>query len=208
MTAVPIGVLASGRGSNFEALVRGDTAPGVVRVLITDNPDAQALQLARELGVEGRYLDPGPRKTRFGLREERIWADFLLERGVKLVCLAGLMRILKGPLMDAFPGNILNIHPSLLPAFPGLEAQKQALAHGVKVSGCTVHYVDRGIDTGRILLQTPVRVMAGDSPETLSNRILAAEHRLYPMAVKLHCQGDCRIAAPLEDSGDSSDICR
>ncbi len=188
MTGVPIGVLASGRGSNFSALVRGDTSPGFVRVLLSDDPGAPALVLARELGVEGAYLYPGPRRTRFDEACEKEWAQFLLARGVELVCLAGLMRVLKGPLLDAFPGRILNIHPSLLPSFPGLDAQGQAIRHGVKVSGCTVHYVDRGVDTGPILLQTPVRVKPCDDRESLSERILRAEHLLYPKAVRLHLQ--------------------
>lgn len=188
MTGVPIGVLASGRGSNFAALAAGDTAPGFVRLLLVDQPQAPALGLARDLGVEGKYLFPGPRRTVFDPACEREWAQFLIERGVELVCLAGLMRVLKGPLLDAFQGRILNIHPSLLPSFPGLDAQGQAIRHGVKVSGCTVHYVDKGVDTGPILLQTPVRVMESDDTEALSKRILRAEHALYPRAVKLHLQ--------------------
>lgn len=187
MTRIPVGVLASGRGSNFQALVEGDTAPGQVRVLLADRPDAPALALAGRLGVEGIYLDPGPHRTRFGVREEGIWAEHLLERGVELVCLAGLMRILKGPLLEAFPGAVMNVHPSLLPSFPGLKAQKQALEYGVKITGCTVHYVDRGTDTGPIIMQAPVAVMPEDDEQTLSARILEAEHRLYPLAVSMHC---------------------
>jgi phosphoribosylglycinamide formyltransferase-1 len=190
MTGVAIGVLASGRGSNFAALARGDTAPGFVRVLLTDDPEAPALALARDLGVEGEYLYPGPRRTCFDPMREKEWAQFLLARGVELVCLAGLMRVLKGPLLDAFPGRILNIHPSLLPSFPGLDAQGQALRHGVKVSGCTVHYVDKGVDTGPILMQTPVRVKPSDDRGSLSERILRAEHLVYPKAVKLHLLGE------------------
>jgi phosphoribosylglycinamide formyltransferase-1 len=193
MTGVPIGVLASGRGSNFAALVRGDTSPGFVRVLLTDDPEAPALDLAGELGVEASYLYPGPRRTCFDVAHEKEWAQFLLERGVELVCLAGLLRVLKGPLLDAFPGRILNIHPSLLPSFPGLDAQGQAIRCGVKVSGCTVHYVDRGVDTGPIILQTPVRVKPTDDREALSRRILNAEHLLYPRAVRLHLK---RAGAP------------
>lgn len=184
---VPVAVLASGRGSNFEALVKGDTSPGVVTLVLSDNPEAPVLARAEELGIEGRYLYPGPRKSGFGPEEERTWADFLLHRGIRLVCLAGLMRILKGPLLDAFHGRIMNIHPSLLPAFPGLDAQGQALRYGVKVSGCTVHYVDRGIDTGPVILQKAVPVHPDDDPESLSLRILEEEHRQYPLAVKLHC---------------------
>jgi phosphoribosylglycinamide formyltransferase-1 len=207
MSTVAVAVLASGRGSNFEALVRGDTGNGRITLLLADNPDAPALARAREMGVEGRFISPGDRRTRFGLREEGDWAGFLLERGIGLVCLAGLMRILKGPLLEAFDGRIMNIHPSLLPAFPGLEPQRRALEHGVKVSGCTVHYVDRGTDTGPIILQAPVPVLPGDTVETLSGRILAEEHRIYPEAVRLHCRGRLRrrgrVVTALEDSAPS-----
>lgn len=204
MSTVAVAVLASGRGSNFEALVRGNTGSGRVTLLLTDNPGAPALDRAREMGVRGRHMDPGPHRTRFGLREEEEWTGFLLESGIDLVCLAGLMRLLKGPLLEAFDGRIMNIHPSLLPAFPGLEPQRRALEHGVKVSGCTVHYVDRGTDTGSIILQSPVPVIPGDTVETLSRRILAEEHRIYPEAVRLHCDGrlrrEGRRVAALEDS--------
>jgi phosphoribosylglycinamide formyltransferase-1 len=199
---VSIAVLASGRGSNFEALVKGNTHPGVVKLLLSDNPDAPVLDRAAELGIEAAHLSPGPYRSRFGLKEEKAWADFLLDRGIGLVCLAGLMRMLKGPLLDAFPGGIMNIHPSLLPAFPGLDSQGQALRYGVKVSGCTVHYVDRGMDSGPIILQKPVPVLPKDSRESLSRRILAAEHRIYPVAVRLHCSRrlllNGRIVAPLK----------
>jgi len=210
MSGTAVAVLAGGRGSNFEALVRGDTGDGRVTLLLSDNPEGPVLARAREIGVEGRYIDPGPYRTRFGLREEGDWAGFLMDRGIGLVCLAGLMRIIKGPLLDAFEGRIMNIHPSLLPAFPGLEPQRKALEHGVKVSGCTVHYVDRGTDTGPIILQAPVPVLPGDTPETLSERILAEEHRIYPEAVKLHCAGRLsrrgRRVTALEDSAHLRDI--
>jgi phosphoribosylglycinamide formyltransferase-1 len=186
---IKIAVLASGNGSNFKALVEGDTGCGRIDVLLTDNENSGALNIARELCVESGYLYPGKYRTRFGIREEALWAEYLLDRGVKLVCLAGLMRILKGPLLEAFKGRILNIHPSLLPAFPGLDAQGQALKYGVKIAGCTVHYVDLGTDMGPIVCQACVPVLENDTRASLSARILAKEHMIYPSAVKAHCDG-------------------
>ncbi len=182
-------VLASGTGSNFAALVKGDTGPGRIDLLLTDNPDAGALSLAGELGIEGKWMYPGPFRTRFALGEERKWADFLLGRGIELVCLAGFMRIIKGPLLEAFPRGVMNIHPSLLPSFPGLDAQGQAFRYGVKIAGCTVHYVDLGTDTGPVILQESVPVLPDDSRDSLAKRILEKEHLIYPMAVKAHCEG-------------------
>jgi phosphoribosylglycinamide formyltransferase-1 len=184
-----VAVLASGRGSNFEALVRGDTGSGRISLLVTDNPEAPALRLAEELGVESVYLFPGKYRTRFGIPEEEAWASHLRDRGIELVCLAGLMRLLKGPLLEAYPGAIMNIHPALLPSFPGLNSQERALEYGVRFAGCTVHYVDEGTDTGPIILQSVVPVLPGDTPGELSGRILAEEHRIYPEAVRLHCAG-------------------
>lgn len=184
-----IAVLASGRGSNFEALCRGDTAPGIVTLLISDKPEAAVLKRASDLGVEALYMHPGNYRTRFGLDEEKQWADFMLDRGIELVCLSGLMRILKGPVLEAFAGRILNIHPSLLPSFPGLNSQKQALDYGVKLSGCTVHYVDSGTDTGSVILQKAVPVKDDDTEDSLAARILKQEHIAYSEAVKLHCSG-------------------
>lgn len=184
-----IAVLASGAGSNFKALVEGDTGSGTVDILLTDNKEAGALKLAEELGIESKYLYPGKYKTRFGIVEEEFWARFLIDRGIELICLAGLMRIIKGPLLEAFHGRILNIHPSLLPAFPGLDAQGQAFNYGVKVAGCTVHYVDNGTDTGPIILQESVVVLESDHRDSLAERILTKEHEIYPKAVKAHCLG-------------------
>ncbi|MCD4706822.1 MAG: phosphoribosylglycinamide formyltransferase [Candidatus Sabulitectum sp.] len=184
-----IAVLASGAGSNFKALVTGDTGSGKVDILLTDNENAGALKLAAELGVESKYLYPGKYRTRFGVREEELWAEYLLGRGVQLVCLAGLMRIIKGPLLDAFKGRMMNIHPSLLPAFPGLDAQGQAFEYGVKIAGCTVHYVDGGTDTGPIILQESVPVFESDQRDSLAARILMKEHEIYSKAVKAHLEG-------------------
>ena len=200
LDTVRVAVLASGRGSNFEALCTGDTGSGRITLLLSDVPDAPVLDLAHSCGVEALYLSPGDFRTRFSLDAEEVWVDTLMDRGIDLVCLAGLMRILKGPLLEAFSGRIMNIHPSLLPAFPGLRAQEQAIDYGARVSGCTVHYVDAGTDTGPIVLQRAVDVLPGDTPDTLAGRILREEHRLYPEAVSLHCAGRLSI------SGRSVDI--
>ncbi len=184
-----IAVLASGAGSNFKALALGDTGLGKIDILLTDNENAGALSIAQELGIESGYMYPGKFRTKFGIKEEEIWADFLLNRGIELVCLAGLMRIIKGPLLEAFPGKLLNIHPSLLPSFPGLDAQGQAFNYGVKIAGCTVHYVDSGTDTGPVILQEVVPVLATDNRDSLAARILEKEHEIYAKAVKAHFEG-------------------
>ncbi|MCD4701117.1 MAG: phosphoribosylglycinamide formyltransferase [Candidatus Aegiribacteria sp.] len=184
-----IAVLASGRGSNFEALCKGDTGDGRVSLLITDNEEADVLRKASAMGVEAIYMTPGKYRTKFGEAEEIEWTRLLKERGIELICLAGLMRIIKGPLLEEYRGRIMNIHPSLLPSFPGLHAQKQALDYGVRVTGCTVHYVDAGVDTGPIVLQKTVDVKDDDTVDTLSCRILQQEHIAYSEAVKLHCSG-------------------
>jgi phosphoribosylglycinamide formyltransferase 1 len=184
-----VAVLASGRGSNFEALCLGDTRPGVVTLLVADRPGTAAVARAGKLGVETVEVDPGPWRTKFSLEAEQRLTDTLIGKGIGLVCLAGLMRILKGPLLEAFQGCVMNIHPSLLPSFPGLHAQRQALEYGVMVSGCTVHYVDSGTDTGPVILQRMVEILPGDDVESLSERILSLEHEAYPEAVRLHCSG-------------------
>ena len=184
-----IAVLASGRGSNFEALCKGDTGKGRVSLLITDNEEADVLAKASTAGVEAVYMTPGKYRTKFGEAEEREWTCFLMDRGIELICLAGLMRIIKGPMLEEYQGRIMNIHPSLLPSFPGLHAQKQALDYGVRITGCTVHYVNAGVDTGPIILQKAVRVKDDDTVETLSGRILKQEHIAYSEAVRLYCSG-------------------
>lgn len=186
---IRIAVLASGRGSNFEALCRGDTGNGRISLLITDNEKADVIRKASEKGVEALFMSPGRYRTKFAEEEEREWTRLLKDRGIELICLAGLMRIIKGPILEEYQGRILNIHPSLLPSFPGLNAQKQALDYGVRITGCTVHYVDAAVDTGPILLQKAVRVKDDDSVETLSDRILQQEHIAYSEAVRLHCSG-------------------
>lgn len=189
-----IGVLASGRGSNLEALiaeVHAGPTRAKIAVVISDKKDARALEKARENGIEAIHVDP----DHFPSREafDRRLMDILQERAVGLVCLAGFLRILSPMFVRAFHGKIMNIHPALLPAFPGLNAQRQALEHGVKVAGCTVHFVDEGIDTGPIILQTPVPVLDEDTVESLSQRILLEEHKLYPQAVRLFVEGKLTI---------------
>jgi phosphoribosylglycinamide formyltransferase-1 len=185
-----VGVLASGRGSNFRALAEAagrGRMPAAVVVLITDRPGAGALAIARELGVEALVLEPRAHPSREAHEKAVIAA--LEERRVGLVCLAGYMRLLGAGFVAHFAGRLLNIHPSLLPAFPGLHPQRQALAHGVRISGATVHFVDEGVDTGPVVLQAAVPVMADDTEDSLADRILVEEHRLYPEAVRLFALG-------------------
>jgi phosphoribosylglycinamide formyltransferase 1 len=179
-----IGILISGRGSNMLALsdaVTAGTIPNAeIGIVISDKADAPGLSLARERGLETRVVE---RRGRNREEHEREIISILRERQVDLVCLAGYMRLLSPCFIDAFKRRIVNIHPSLLPAFPGLDAQRQALEHGVKASGCTVHFVDETLDGGPIIAQRAVPVLDGDTVETLSARILEQEHKLYPEAV-------------------------
>lgn len=202
---VRVAVLASGRGSNFQALCEGDTGRGRVALLLVDDPGAPALERARGLGVEALHISPGKYRTRFEEHAEMEWTRVMQERDIQLICLAGLMRILKGPMLGAYRGRIMNIHPSLLPSFPGLRAQEQALSYGVKVTGCTVHYVDAGVDTGPIVLQKTVEVLDDDDEDSLSERILVQEHRAYPEAVGLHCGGELRLAGRRVVTGRGSE---
>ncbi|HEX2441760.1 MAG TPA: phosphoribosylglycinamide formyltransferase [Methylomirabilota bacterium] len=189
-----LGVLVSGRGSNLQAILDACARPAFparVAVVISDRERAVALERARAAGVEALWINPKDFTDResFDLALVRE----LTTRGVGLVCHAGFMRILSPVYVRAFAGRALNIHPSLLPAFPGLHAQRQALDHGVKVSGATVHFVDEGMDTGPIVLQAAVPVEPGDTEDTLAARILEQEHRLYPRAIRLYAEGRLRI---------------
>jgi phosphoribosylglycinamide formyltransferase 1 len=189
-----VGVLASGRGSNFEALasaVEAGRVPAVIAVLVSDRAAAGALAIASRCGIEALLVDPGQYPSREAHEKAVIAA--LDDRRVGLVCLAGYMRILGAAFVRHFEGRLLNIHPSLLPAFPGLHAQHQALEHGVKVAGATVHFVDEGTDTGPIVLQAAVPVLPGDTEDALSQRILAEEHRIFPEAVRFFAEGRLRI---------------
>jgi len=189
-----IGVLLSGRGSNFEALAASVAAGRIpdaqMAIVISNREGAPGLERARARGIETRVI---PSK---GLEREaydRLVVAALREKQVDLVCLAGFMRLLSPFFVAGFRNRILNIHPSLLPAFPGLEAQRQALEYGVKTSGCTVHFVDENLDAGPIVLQSPVPVLDADTPDTLADRILKEEHRIYTEAVRLVLRGRYRI---------------
>ncbi len=189
-----VGILASGRGSNLQALLEACARPGFparVVVVISDREQAPALERARAAGVQALWVNPKD----FGDREafDLTLVRELQAREVGLVCHAGFMRILSPAYVRAFAGRALNVHPSLLPAFPGLHAQRQALDHGAKVAGATVHFVDEGVDTGPIVLQAAVPVEPGDTEDTLAARILVQEHRLYPEAVRLFARGRLRI---------------
>jgi phosphoribosylglycinamide formyltransferase 1 len=185
--AVRLGVLASGRGSNFAALAdaaRAGRLGGEVALLLADRPDAGALEEAQRRGIPALQLDPGPKHTRLTSDAEALYVETLRRHGVRVVLLAGFMRVLHDTFLGAFPMAVLNIHPSLLPAFPGLDAARRALAHGVGVTGCTVHLVDASLDGGPILGQTAVPVLPADDLESLTARIHEAEHRLYPDTVR------------------------
>ena len=188
-----IGILLSGRGSNFEAIadsVAAGRLEAEIAAVISNRPAARGLEIARERGLPALCI---PSKDVPREEYDRLIVAELKSRQVDLVCLAGFMRLLSAEFCQAFPMRILNIHPSLLPAFPGLDAQKQALEHGVRISGCTVHFVDAQLDAGPIVLQAPVPVLENDTPELLSARILAEEHRIYSEAIAIVLAGRWRI---------------
>jgi len=193
MRTLRLGVLASGRGSNLQSIIDAidrKTLRAEIALLVTDNPAALAIERAKKHGIE--YLVIKPKE--FGSGDEyylRVSGE-LRNRAVDLIVLAGFMRVIGKPLIDAFPGRIMNIHPALLPAFPGMHGQKQALEYGVKISGCTVHFVDEGVDTGPVIIQAAVPVYHDDTEEILSERILRFEHKIYPEAIRLFSEG--RIA--------------
>jgi phosphoribosylglycinamide formyltransferase-1 len=189
-----LGVLISGRGSNLQALIdaiHDGRLKATIAVVISNRADAAGLERARKAGIEAVCID----HRQFPSRDEhdRAVASELRARDVGLVCLAGYMRIVGAPLIEAFPNAILNIHPSLLPAFPGVDAQRQAVEHGARVSGVTVHMVTAELDGGPIVVQRTVPVLDGDTPERLSERILVEEHRAYPEAVQVMLEGGWRV---------------
>lgn len=190
MKPLALGILGSGKGTNCRAIlerVRRGELSADVRVIISDVFDAPILDIAREFSIPNIYLPPGRFRTRFEPEVEMELVRILRDAGVDLVALAGFMRVLKSPTLSAFPRSIINIHPSLLPKFPGLEAWKQALAAREIETGCTVHYVDEQIDHGDIIAQRTVPILPNDTPETLHARIQIAEHELYPEAIALLC---------------------
>jgi phosphoribosylglycinamide formyltransferase-1 len=183
MPQLKIAVLGSGKGSNFRAILSAIMA-GHLRVTpvlaASDVADAGILTLADNLGIPTTVIDEPKFQTRLSEHVESKLVEELQASGAELIVLAGYMRLVKAPLLEAFPRRIINIHPSLLPSFPGLEAWRQALTAGVKITGCTVHFVDSGMDTGEIIAQSEVSILPGDTPETLHARIQEAEHELYP----------------------------
>ena len=190
MAAIGLGILGSGKGSNCRAIleqIRNGNLCAEARVVISDVFDAGILDIAREFGVPNAYLAPGNFRTRLSPEAELALVRMLRDAAVELVVLAGYMRILKSPTLEAFPHKILNVHPSLLPKFPGLEAWRQALAAHETVTGCTVHYVDPGVDSGEIIAQREVPILPDDTPESLHERIQIAERELYPAAIAQFC---------------------
>jgi phosphoribosylglycinamide formyltransferase-1 len=191
-----LGVLGSGKGSNFVAIADACAAgkvPAQVAIVLSDVADAGILMHARSRGLRAEFLPPGKFRTKLDEEAERAYVQALQDAQVDLVVLAGFMRVLKGDFLDAFERRIVNIHPSLLPSFPGLEAWKQAFDHGVKVTGCTVHFVDAGVDSGPVIGQQAVPVLDNDTPETLHQRIHAAEHELYPACVAAVARGEISV---------------
>ena len=192
-STLKLGILGSGKGSNFRAIadaIAAGTLDAEVRVVASDVEDAGILTLARERGYRAEYVAPGRFKTKLEPENEARLAAMLRDAGVDLVVLAGYMRMIKPPLLDAFPGRIINIHPSLLPAFPGLESWKQAVEAKATRSGCTVHFVDAGMDTGEIIAQAEVPVLPDDTAATLHARIQVEEHRLYPAVLRRIAAGE------------------
>src|SRR5881227_564567 len=195
MKRLRIGILGSGKGSNCRAIlerIRSGQMAAETRLVVSDVFDAPILDLAREFGVANAYLPPGRFRTRLEPETEEQLVKMLRDAGVELVVLAGFMRVLHEPMLQAFPRRIINIHPSLLPNFPGLEAWKQALAAGESVTGCTVHYVDEKIDHGDIIAQREVQILPNDTAESLHARIQIAEHELYPAVIAKLCRENDR----------------
>jgi phosphoribosylglycinamide formyltransferase 1 len=193
-----VGVLASGRGSNLQAIidaVETGTLQAQIALVISNKRDARALERARQHGIADVFLDPKLYADQSDGREayDRTILDALRKHEVELVLLAGYMKIVTPVLTQAYPNRIMNIHPSLLPAFPGLDVQRKALEWGVKIAGCTVHFVTEGVDEGPIIIQAAVPVFNDDTAETLSARILAEEHKIYPRAVQLYAEGRLQV---------------
>jgi phosphoribosylglycinamide formyltransferase-1 len=189
-----LGVLASGRGSNLQAIIEAivkDELDAQVAVVISDRPDAQVLDLAKRYQIPAVYLDPKGYSRRESYDDAVVEA--LIGHAVELVLLAGYMRIVTRNLIEPFRNRIMNIHPAILPAFPGLHAQRQAVQYGVKLAGCSVHFVDETVDGGPVIIQAAVPVLDDDTEETLSTRILEQEHRIYPHAVRLFAEGRLRV---------------
>lgn len=190
-----IAVLLSGRGSNFmaifEAIKSGFIKDAEIAVVISDKEDAKGLKFAKENGLNALFINPKDFSDRVAYDLELV--RILKEKSVDIICLAGFMRIISEEFVTAFENKIINIHPSLLPSFPGLNAQRQALEYGVRITGCTVHFVDSKVDNGPIIMQAAVEVKKDDTVETLSERILKYEHKIYPMSVKLLVEDKIKV---------------
>jgi phosphoribosylglycinamide formyltransferase-1 len=193
---LPVGVIGSGKGSNLQALidaVSAGTLPVKIVCVISDVETAYILDRARRAGIHAEFISAAPYRTKLDGEAEEHYITALKGHGAEVVALAGFMRIVKRRFLQAFPKGVINIHPALLPAFPGLESWKQAIAHGVKVSGCTVHFVDEGTDTGPVIVQRTVPVLEDDTPETLHARIQVQEHIAYPRALRLIAENRVRL---------------
>ena len=187
---INIGVLVSGRGTNLQAIIEAveeGRIEGEISIVVSDNPDAYALKRAKQYNIETQYIDFNKFKNRENYDKKIV--EYLKEKKVDLVVLAGYMRILSPYFIRTYKNKIINIHPALLPSFPGLHTQRQAVEYGVKVSGCTVHFVDEGVDSGPIILQKTVEVKDNDTEESLAERILKEEHQIYPRAIQLFSEG-------------------
>jgi len=191
-----VGVLGSGKGSNFVAISDACAAgriPAEIAVVLSDVQQSGILSHAKERNIPARFIEPGRFRTKLDDNAERAFVEELQRANVNLIALAGFMRVLKGEFLRTFEGRIINIHPSLLPSFPGLEAWKQAFDYGVKVTGCSVHFVDAGVDSGPIIAQQTVPVLDSDTPESLHHRIQIAEHDLYPKCVAAIARGEVSV---------------
>jgi phosphoribosylglycinamide formyltransferase-1 len=196
MARLKVGVLASGKGSNLQAIIDRSLAGDIdveVAVVVSDVATARALERARSAGIPAVHVSPGRFRTKLEPAIENRYIEVLEEHGVEVVALAGFMRILHDDFLTRFAGRIINIHPSLLPSFPGLDAQGQAFQYGARWTGATVHFVDAGVDTGPVILQAAVPVMDDDTRDTLAGRILEEEHRIYPEALQLIAEDRIRI---------------
>ncbi len=188
MKKLKLGILISGNGSNLQAIIdntKKEKISAEIAVVISDNHDAYGLERAKKANIPTLYINPGKYKTKLEGTAEQEYIKHLKSYTVDLICLAGFMRILKKDFLDSFPNKIINIHPALLPSFPGLDVQRKALVCGVKFSGCTVHFVNAWTDSGPIITQAVVPILEGDTVETLSKRILKEEHRIYSEAIQL-----------------------
>jgi phosphoribosylglycinamide formyltransferase 1 len=188
-----VGVLGSGKGSNFVAIADACAAgrvPAEIALVLSDVQQSGILEHAKERNIPARFIEPGKFRTKLDDDAERAFVDELQRAKVDLIALAGFMRVLKGEFLRTFEGRIINIHPSLLPSFPGLEAWKQALDYGVKITGCSVHFVDAGVDSGPIIAQQTVPVLDSDTSDSLHHRIQIAEHELYPKCVAAIARGE------------------